>query len=149
MVKNPSFTLRQRWSKTLADIRLPPNVKINAAINTNTGRTFVIYDDDKVAEIDECTMMAVKYSPLQEIFPGIPSAVMLAFRHIDGNLFFFAKHQSYVFNEFINTVITGGPFDLYALGIECPRNGCCYKYAPFSIEFIISVTYVFASDTTD
>src|SRR5580765_5496731 len=123
MVKNPSFTLRQDWPKTLADIRLPPNAKINAAINTNTGRTFVIYDDDKVAEIDECTMMVTKHSPIQEIFPGIPSAVTSAFRHIDGTLFFFTKRQFYVFNEFTNTVITGGPFDLYALGIECPRNG--------------------------
>ncbi|KMQ87742.1 neutrophil collagenase [Lasius niger] len=148
MVENPSFTLRQGWPQTLADIRLPPNAKINAAINTNTGRTFVIYDNDKVAEIDECTMMATKHSSLQEIFLGIPSAVTSAFRHIDGNLFFFAKHQFYVFNEFTNNVIIGGPFDLYALGIECPRNGLLLQVRDL-LDRIYRIGDVFASDTTD
>ncbi|XP_070168821.1 stromelysin-1-like [Polyergus mexicanus] len=79
----PSLKLKSGWPRYLHDIGLPRNVKINAAINTHTGRTYAIYDDDKVAEIDECHMIVVRHAPLKDIFPGIPSAITSAFRYID------------------------------------------------------------------
>ncbi|XP_070170996.1 stromelysin-2-like [Polyergus mexicanus] len=123
LAEYPSLKLKSGWPKYLHDIGLPRNVKINAAINTHTERTYAIYDDDKVAEIDECHMIVVRHAPLKDIFPGIPSAITSAFRYIDGNLYFFAKRQFYAFNEFTNIVTSAGPFDLRALGIESPTDG--------------------------
>ncbi|XP_029673644.1 collagenase 3-like [Formica exsecta] len=119
----PSFKLKLGWPRSLHDIGLPRDAKINAAIKTHTGRTYAIYDDDKVAEIDECRMIAVRHAPLKDIFPGIPPAITSAYRHIDDNLYFFAKRQFYAFNEFTNIVTLAGPFDLHVLGIECPTDG--------------------------
>lgn len=110
--------LRPGWQKIFADIKLPPNVKVNAAVNTNTGQT-IIYDDNKVSEIDECYMVAIKYSSLQDIFLRIPSAITSSFRHIDSNLYFFTKRQFYIFNEFTNIVRS---FQ-HVSGIECLRDG--------------------------
>ncbi|KAL6416959.1 hypothetical protein ACFW04_014753 [Cataglyphis niger] len=118
-----SFRSKPGWPKSLHDIGFPRDAKINAAINTHSGQTYAIYDDDKVAEIDECRITVVKHAPLRDIFSGIPSAITSAFRHADGNLYFFAKRQFYAFNEFSNVVTSAGPFDLGVLGIECPTNG--------------------------
>ncbi|XP_050452197.1 matrix metalloproteinase-14-like [Cataglyphis hispanica] len=104
-------------------IGFPRDAKINAAINTHSGRTYAIYDDDRVAEIDECCMTVVKHVPLKDVFSGIPSAITSALRYTDGNLYFFAKRQFYAFNEFSNIVTSAGPFDLRVLGVECPTNG--------------------------
>ncbi|XP_070167794.1 stromelysin-2-like [Polyergus mexicanus] len=123
LAEYPSLKLKSGWPRYLHDIGLPRNVKINAAINTHTGRTYAIYDDNKVAEIDECRMIVIRHAPLKDIFPGIPPAITSAFRYIDGNLYFFAKRQFYAFNEFTNIVTSAGPFDLHALGIECPTDG--------------------------
>ncbi|XP_070170391.1 stromelysin-2-like [Polyergus mexicanus] len=123
LAEYPNLKLKSGWPRYLHDIGLPRNVKINAAINTHTGRTYAIYDDDKVAEIDECHMIVVRHAPLKDIFPGIPFAITSAFRYIDGNLYFFAKRQFYAFNEFTNIVTSAGPFDLRALGIKCPTDG--------------------------
>ncbi|KAL6268338.1 hypothetical protein P5V15_001465 [Pogonomyrmex californicus] len=45
MAEYPNFELVSDWPKKLKDMNLPPNAKINAVVNTNTGRTFVIYND--------------------------------------------------------------------------------------------------------
>ncbi|KAL6421395.1 hypothetical protein ACFW04_011788 [Cataglyphis niger] len=123
LAEYPSFRSKPGWPKSLHDIGFPRDAKINATINTHSGQTYAIYDDDKVAEIDECRMTVVKHAPLKDIFSGIPSAITSAFRHADGNLYFFAKRQFYAFNEFSNVVTSAGPFDLGVLGIECPTNG--------------------------
>ncbi|XP_029659372.1 matrix metalloproteinase-2-like [Formica exsecta] len=123
LAEYPSLKLKSGWPRYLHDIGLLRNVKINAAINTHTGRTYAIYDDDKVAEIDECRMIVIRHAPLKDIFLAIPPAITSAFRYIDGNLYFFAKRQFYAFNEFTNIVTSAGSFDLHALGIECPTDG--------------------------
>ncbi|XP_029670933.1 72 kDa type IV collagenase-like [Formica exsecta] len=123
LAEYPSFKLKSGWPRYLHDIGLPRDAKINAAINTHTGRTYAIYDDDKVAEIDECRMIAIRHAPLKDVFLGIPPAITSAFRYVDDNLYFFAKRQFYAFNEFTNIVTSAGPFDLLSLGIECPTDG--------------------------
>ena len=127
MIDNPSFALQTDWPKQLIDIGLPARSTINAALNTNTGRTFIIYNDDKVAEIDECRTIVSQHSALKDIFPGIPTGVRFAFRNIDGNLYFFTNRQYYIFNEFTNRVHSAGIFNLNAIGIDCPRTELLHR----------------------
>ncbi|KYM95807.1 hypothetical protein ALC62_13546 [Cyphomyrmex costatus] len=64
---------------------------VNAALVTNRGQTYVIYNDDSVALLNECDMTVNGYHTLQSIFPGIPPSPTLAFRYIDGSLYFLHK----------------------------------------------------------
>ena len=127
MVDNPSFTLRSGWPKKLTDIGFPKRTRIHSVINTHTGRTFVIYNDDKVAEIDECLMLVSRHSSLRDIFPGIPTGIKSAFRNTDGNLYFFTHRQYYSYNEFTGTVISAGQFGFEIIGIECPRTALLHR----------------------
>ncbi|XP_011634737.1 matrix metalloproteinase-2-like [Pogonomyrmex barbatus] len=112
MIEYPSFELVPGWPRKLKDMNLPPNAKINAVINTNAGRTFAIYNDEIVAEIDDCSMIAVRHNSLHAIFPGIPPAVTFAVRYIDGNLYFFVKRQFFKYNEFTRSVTMAAPLDI-------------------------------------
>ncbi|XP_011708367.1 PREDICTED: stromelysin-2-like [Wasmannia auropunctata] len=85
IVDYPSFTLSAGWPRTLKDIGLPTTAIIIAAINTNKGRTYVIFNGQTIAEINECTMTVIKYHTLQMVFPVIPSDMTLAYRYIDGS----------------------------------------------------------------
>ncbi|XP_050447459.1 neutrophil collagenase-like [Cataglyphis hispanica] len=114
-----SFRLKSGWPRSLHSIEFPRNAKINAAIKAHSRRTYAMYD--KVTEIDECRMLVVKHTPLEDIFPGILSAITSAFRYIDSNMYFFAKRQFYAFNKFKNIITSAGPFDLRVLG-ECPTD---------------------------
>ncbi|XP_011632677.1 stromelysin-2-like [Pogonomyrmex barbatus] len=118
-----SFELVPSWPRKLRDMNLPPNAKINAVINTNAGRTFAIYNDEIMAEIDDCSMIAVKHNSLHAIFPGIPPAVTSAVRYIDGNLYFFVKRQFFKYNEFTRSVTMAGKFDSEIFGTVCPKDG--------------------------
>ncbi|XP_011640667.1 matrix metalloproteinase-19-like [Pogonomyrmex barbatus] len=91
MAEYPSFELVPGWPRKLRDMNLPPNAKINAVVNTNAGRTFAIYNDEIVAEIDDCSMIAVRHNSLHTIFPEIPPDVTSAVRYIDDNLYFLVK----------------------------------------------------------
>lgn len=123
MADYPSFKLSNGWPKKLKDMRFPKNAVISAAINTNKGRTYVIFNYDNVAEIDECSMTIVRFRTLQAVFPGIPPSLNLAFRYIDGTIYFANDNTFYKFNEFTNTVTSVGKFDLSILNVECRRDG--------------------------
>ncbi|KAL6257819.1 hypothetical protein P5V15_011413 [Pogonomyrmex californicus] len=111
MIEYPSFELVPGWPRKLRDMNLPSNAKINAVVNINAGRTFAIYNDEIVAEIDDCSMIAVRHNSLHAIFPGIPPAVTSAVRYIDGNLYFLVKRQFFKYNKFIRSVTMAGKFD--------------------------------------
>ncbi|KAG5318570.1 D2MP protein, partial [Acromyrmex heyeri] len=107
MIEYPSFKLKEGWPKRLSSLGFPPNALIDTVVNTNRGQTYAIFNSNDVAQIDEC-MSVRSYLPLQTVFPGIPSAPTLAFRYINGNLYFAKKQQFYTFNEFTRSVTEAG-----------------------------------------
>jgi len=62
------------------------------------------------------------YQLLQSIFPGIPSASTMTFRHIDNNIYF-AKKQFYKINEFTRIVTEIDKFSIKIFNVECSRDG--------------------------
>ena len=92
MIEYPSFKLKEGWPKHLSSLRFLPNTFIDTVVNTNRGQTYAIFNNNDVAQIDECSMSVRSYQLLQ-IFPGIPSAPILAFRYINDNLYFAKKQQ--------------------------------------------------------
>ncbi|KYN04637.1 Matrix metalloproteinase-14, partial [Cyphomyrmex costatus] len=99
MVDYPSFQLKNGWPKTYSDLNFPAEMRVNAALVTNRGQTYVIFDGDSVALMNECDMTIREYHSLKAIFPGIPSSPTAAYRYIDGSLHFLQKRQYYKFNE--------------------------------------------------
>ncbi|KYN19117.1 hypothetical protein ALC57_08561 [Trachymyrmex cornetzi] len=91
MVEYPSFKLKEGWPKRLSSLGFPPNIFVNTAVNTNRGQTYVIFNNNDVEQIDECNMGVRSYHSLQAVFLRIPSAPTLAFRYMDGNLYFAKK----------------------------------------------------------
>ncbi|XP_011883993.1 PREDICTED: matrix metalloproteinase-18-like [Vollenhovia emeryi] len=120
-VNYPDFTLVSTWPRTFREFGIPMNAKINAAVNTNKGKSYVVYDGYLVGEIDDCSNSISKFHTIESIFPGIPNGVTSIFRYIDGNLYFTTRRQFYKFNEFKKTVLTAGTFDLRIVNIICPR----------------------------
>ncbi|EZA62956.1 Matrix metalloproteinase-16, partial [Ooceraea biroi] len=123
MVSYPTLELRASWPRRITDLGLPPNAVINAALNSHTGRTYVIYNDYAVLEMDECIMMARGYHTLQTVFPGIPSSVRTAYRYTDGHLYFIHRDRFFAYNEFTETV-TSRRYNLIRTG---------YKYLEIGI----------------
>ncbi|EZA62086.1 Matrix metalloproteinase-25 [Ooceraea biroi] len=72
MLSYPTLELRASWPRRITDLGLPPNAVINAALKSHTGRTYVIYNDYAVLEMDECNITTRGYHTLQTVFPGIP-----------------------------------------------------------------------------
>ncbi|GAB1865881.1 Matrix metalloproteinase-2-like [Camponotus japonicus] len=122
-----NFQLKIGWPKSVEYVGFPRKARINAAINTHAGRSYVIYNDDKIAEINDCTMTTARHGALWDTFSGIPSAITAAFRYADGNLYFLKKREYYAYSEFTNTITSAGPFDLCVLGIECPAEGVLHQ----------------------
>ncbi|KYN45301.1 hypothetical protein ALC56_00246 [Trachymyrmex septentrionalis] len=87
MVDYPSFKLKEDWPKYLSSLGFPMNTLINIVVNTNREQTYAIFDNNDVAQIDECSMSVRLYQSLQAVFPGIPSAPTLAFRYMHGNIY--------------------------------------------------------------
>ena len=123
MVECPSFKLKEGWPKRLSSLGFPPNALIDTVVNTNRGQTYAIFNNNDVAQIDECSMSVRLYQSLRAVFPGIPSAPTLAFRYMNGNLYFAKKQQFYKFNEFTRTVTEAGKFNINVLNVECSRDG--------------------------
>ncbi|XP_011251056.2 matrix metalloproteinase-24 [Camponotus floridanus] len=121
-----NFHLKAGWPRSVEYVRFPRDARINAAINTHAGRSYVIYNDDKIAEMNDCAMTVARHGALRDTFSGIPSAIT-TFCHVDGNLYFLKKREYYAYSEFIDAIISTGPFDLSILGIECPADGILHQ----------------------
>ncbi|XP_077261403.1 matrix metalloproteinase-18-like [Temnothorax americanus] len=123
LVQCPELTLRPNWPKTLQELGFPAKTKINGAVNTHRGRSFVLFSGNSVGEINECDHhRVVRFTPLEATFPGILIGVTSIFRYIDGNLYFTTRTQYYRFNEFTKTVTGAGKVDLRILNIVCPKD---------------------------
>ncbi|XP_025266916.1 matrix metalloproteinase-24-like [Camponotus floridanus] len=122
-----NFHLKAGWPRSVEYVGFPRDARINAAINTHAGRSYVIYNDDKIAEMNDCAMTVARHGALRDTFSGIPPAITAAFRHVDGNLYFLKKRDYYAYSEFLDAIISAGPFDLSILGIECPADGILHR----------------------
>ncbi|KYM96909.1 Matrix metalloproteinase-14 [Cyphomyrmex costatus] len=113
--------LKNGWPKTYSDLNFPAEMRVNTALVTNRGQTYVIFDGDSVALMNEYDMTISEYHSLKSIFPGIPPSA--AYRYIDGSFYFLQKRQYFKFNEFTGTVTNADNFDMKILNVNCPTDG--------------------------
>ncbi|KAL3268978.1 hypothetical protein HHI36_008064 [Cryptolaemus montrouzieri] len=108
----------------LINLGLPAYSKVNRAINTYTGRTFIFYNETLVIEVDELNRERKSTKYIHEMFPGIPAGIYNVFRYIDENIYFFKHSVVYQFNEFQGTFIKAEKFSLdTTFGVPCQSKG--------------------------
>ncbi|XP_026828157.1 uncharacterized protein LOC113562578 [Ooceraea biroi] len=126
MVSYPTLELRASWPRRITDLGLSPNALINAALNSHTDRTYVIYSDYAVLEMDECNMTARGYHTLRP-FSRVYRRRCARPTTTDGHLYFVHRDRFFAYNEFTETVTRSEEFDLDAIGVTCPREDILRK----------------------
>lgn len=106
--------------------------KINGIVNTYTGKTYLIYNEDYVLEIDECSFNTVRTDLLSNLFPGIPADIDGVVRFNNGLLYFFKNGNYYEYNELLKKTIKFGKKDHELFGLLCYNNIILKQF----IEFI-------------
>lgn len=123
MISYPSLKLLEHWPRSIkAALNIEPTESITAAINNNYGQTNIILKDGTLIEINECHFSPKRYSMVSDEFPGIPTKIETVFRFTNGDLFFLTHQKNYYqFNQFTNTLVSAGKFNIEMLNISCPR----------------------------
>ena len=122
-----SLRLVNNFPVSTTSIGFDSTTKINGAVNTYTGRTFIFYNDEYYIELDECSFSVKKHGYTYDDFPGVPKNIDSVFRFIDGFLYFFKDGYVYKYNEFKNVVEQTEKYDLNLFGINCVSNRLIYK----------------------
>lgn len=78
--------------------------KIKGIVNMYTGKTFIIYNEDFVSEIDECSFNITRTDLVSNLFPGIPADIDGVVHFNNGLLYFFKNGNYYEFNKFFKKV---------------------------------------------
>ncbi|XP_020296881.1 matrix metalloproteinase-9-like, partial [Pseudomyrmex gracilis] len=73
LVSYPSLQLQNSWPRSFSEIELPSDAVINTAFQSPTGHTYIIFNNDSVAVVDDCHLRIKEYSKLKLTFPGVPS----------------------------------------------------------------------------
>ena len=100
------------------------DVRINAVLNTNHGKTFAFVDNWMVVEINECTNKAVILGSTSNTFPGVPEKKLIGgFRYKNGRLYFITDSSVLEYDEYTESV-TQSITDLFkVLVITCIGEG--------------------------
>ncbi|XP_075210258.1 collagenase 3-like [Lycorma delicatula] len=109
--------------------------KINGIVNTYTGKTYVIFNEDFVGEIDECSFTLIRTDLISNMFPGIPADIDGVVRFNNGLLYFFKNGNYYEYNEFFKKVIKFGKKDHELFGLLCYSNNILKQFADFITKF--------------
>ena len=95
---------------------------INGVVNTYKGRSFILYNDVYIAEIDQCKLEAFNFRYITDIFPDFPTRFNGVFRYIDGLLYVFHDNSIYIYNEFTNMIEKTITKSLSLFDITCPQE---------------------------
>ncbi|XP_075210308.1 matrix metalloproteinase-18-like [Lycorma delicatula] len=104
---------------------------INGIVNTYTGKTYVIYNEDFVGEINECSFTVARTDLVSNLFPGIPADIDGVTRFNNGLLYFFKNGNYYEYNEFFQKVIRFGTKDHELFGLLCYSNNILKQFTEF------------------
>ncbi|CAG9833643.1 unnamed protein product [Diabrotica balteata] len=78
---------------------IPARTKINALFQTNSGQTYLLYNDDSYIEFNEAGDV-LNRGPMNYLLPGLPDTITSAFRYTDGFIYFFQNNTYYKYSEY-------------------------------------------------
>ncbi|XP_020299177.1 matrix metalloproteinase-14-like [Pseudomyrmex gracilis] len=80
LVSYPSLRLQDGWPRSFSEIGLPSDATINTAFQSSMGHTYVIFNNDSVAVVNDCNVRIKEYNKLKLTFPGVPPSMSLAYK---------------------------------------------------------------------
>ncbi|XP_020297798.1 matrix metalloproteinase-14-like [Pseudomyrmex gracilis] len=127
LVSYPSLQLQDGWLGSFSEIGLPSDAVINTTFQSSMGHTYVIFNNDSVAVVDDCSVRIKEYNKLKLTFPGVPPSMSLAFRYADGFVYFLYSERYLAFSEFTSFMHSAGPFNMRLIDIHCPDINILYN----------------------
>lgn len=97
--------------------------EVSAAFRTNTGDTYVIFDQRYLSQISQCNSSVLFMGSINNEFPGLPNRISGAFRAKNGRIYFFSEEKVFEYDEFNETVETTNHkaiFDMF--NIVCSKR---------------------------
>ncbi|CAH2021490.1 unnamed protein product [Acanthoscelides obtectus] len=108
-------------------IDIPDRARINAIFQSNAGRSYTFYNNMSYIEFSNDFTDVLNRGRIRDIFPELPEDISLAFRWIDGHIYFFRHATYYKFNEFTRKVVATGPFHWTLFGVPCPSEDLLHQ----------------------
>ncbi|KAK9877795.1 hypothetical protein WA026_019475 [Henosepilachna vigintioctopunctata] len=101
-----STNFEVQYEQPIENMGLPKNIIIQGVVNTYTGKTYIIFNNNLCVEYDECAGRYKSIKLIDDVFPGIPQRIDHVFRYTNGKIYFFKNKKVYEFDEFLGKVIS-------------------------------------------
>ncbi|KAF5286244.1 hypothetical protein FQA39_LY16341 [Lamprigera yunnana] len=102
MMSYPGFKLLNGFPRKQDTIGVTSKLKINAALNSYTGRTYIFYEQNFFVELDECLFSSRRYGYIYNKFDAFPSSISGVLRDTNGYWYIINKERFYQYDEFNN-----------------------------------------------
>lgn len=120
IVQYPTLELVYSYPRpTYAVFGIGRDAEVQSIFSTNTGKTFIMYNQRGLIEVMDYNFQKVRMSYVPDTFPGVPTGVEHAFRFTNGRLYFFKKGMFYEYDEFRKIVTRVGPINISMFGVKC------------------------------
>uniref|UniRef100_A0A1Y1L8M9 Peptidase metallopeptidase domain-containing protein n=1 Tax=Photinus pyralis TaxID=7054 RepID=A0A1Y1L8M9_PHOPY len=123
IVQFPSLQLLPGWPQPYSHFTIPNSHKVNAAVNTYTGRTLIYHGSNELLDLDDCSHRPKNRLIYAETFPDIPAKITSIFKYMDGYLYFITGNKFHKYSEYTGRVIQSGDIDLSLFNIHCANKG--------------------------
>lgn len=118
---NTAFLLEINSFKLTKVKILPGNCNVIGALNTYTGKKYILCKNDLLLEYSECRNTVIPApTTITRRFRGIPESITSAFRYTNGMLYFFDKYNTYEYDEFTDMLKRVIDNDIKNFNIHCP-----------------------------
>ncbi|KAF5305692.1 hypothetical protein FQA39_LY09181 [Lamprigera yunnana] len=118
----PGLKLLDGFPRKQDTIGVTSKLKINAALNSYTGRTYIFYEQNFFVELDECSFSSRRHGYIYNKFDAFPSSIYGVLRYTNGYWYIINKERFYQYDEFNNKMISTGKNKLQVVNIICPNE---------------------------
>ncbi|KAF5304326.1 hypothetical protein FQA39_LY09705 [Lamprigera yunnana] len=123
MMSYPGFKLLDGFPRKQDTIGVTSKLKMNAALNSYAGRTYIFYKQNFFVELDECSFYLCRRGNIYNKFDAFPSSISGVFRYTNGYWYIINKERFYQYDEFNNKMISSGYNKLEeVINIICPNE---------------------------
>ncbi|KAK9882895.1 hypothetical protein WA026_023694 [Henosepilachna vigintioctopunctata] len=123
-----STNFKVQYEQPIENMGLPKNIIIQGVVNTYTGKTYIIFNNNLCVEYDECAGRYKSIKLIDDVFPGIPQRIDHVFRYTNGKIYFFKNKKVYEFDEFLGKVISIHENNLETIiDIPCQNIGILHQ----------------------
>ncbi|KAF5285264.1 hypothetical protein FQA39_LY16725 [Lamprigera yunnana] len=122
MMSYPGFKLLDGFPSKQDTIGVTSKLKINAALNSYTGRTYIFYEQNFFVELYERSFSSRGHGYIYNEFDAFPPSISGVLRYKNGYWYIINKELFYQYHEFNNKMISTGENKLEVANRICPNE---------------------------